>query len=278
MASFTYNEYQNVVARAQGNQNNSANSVKVGFFKLKADGDSALIRINCSNTSELQFASVHQLGAETKWMKIGCLNEVGSYSDNCPLCAAVAAGNTAIGKAKKQVFVQMMCSYIDPTTGAVTAAIPVIWERPAGFANDLNGKIRDYGDLRNVVFKVTRHGAARDPKTTYSIDYLPLYDKTEYVPADFSAFTNFNIAKHSFWEKTADEINAFLETGSFPEVVRNASQVSAPIETKTVSQTYVQTTPVQPAQTYVAPTPVTPAPATATTEEKPKPKFGNFSF
>lgn len=49
MAQFTYNDYQDVVARAQSNQNNSANSQKVGFFKLRNDGDSALVRINCSS-------------------------------------------------------------------------------------------------------------------------------------------------------------------------------------------------------------------------------------
>ena len=44
------------------------------------------------------------------------------------------------------------------------------------------------------------------------------------IPADFSAFNNFNIAKHSYWEKTADEINTFLATGQFPERAQNNTQ------------------------------------------------------
>lgn len=228
-------------------------------------------------------------------MKISCLNEVGSYSDDCPLCKAVAAGDTSIGKAKKQVFVQMMCAYIDKDSNSIAKAQPVIWERPAGFVNDLKAKIRDYGDLKELVFKVTRLGVAGDTKTSYSIDFLPLYNKPEYVPADFSAFTNFNIAKHSYWVKTAEEIETFLSTGSFPEAataakttpntgVSTAVSYANPAAAKLESQVSPfnpdcqVTAPVNPAP-YVAPTQtVTPPPAATPSTEAVKPKFGNFKF
>ena len=252
MSSFSYAQYQNVVAQAQ---NNSANSgVKVGFFKLTNDQDEALIRINVKSMEDLQFATVHQLGAAQKWMKVGCLNPVGSYSDNCPLCSAVAAGNTAIGKAAKKVFVQMLVSYKDTTTGQFAAAIPVIWERPAGFANEIASKLRDYGPLTDRVFKVTRNGAAGSMQTTYTISYIPVYDKPEAVPTDFSAFNNFNIAKHSFWEKSVEEINTFLATGSFPE----------PVKSSTANQASAQ-------GTYVAPTAFSAPTATPTFNTQPAP-------
>ena len=256
MSSFSYAQYQNVVAQAQ---NNSANSgVKVGFFKLKNDQDEALIRINVKSMEDLQFATVHQLGAAQKWMKVGCLNPVGSYSDNCPLCSAVANGNTSIGKASKKVFIQMLVSYKDATTGQFAAAIPVIWERPAGFANEIASKLRDYGPLTERVFKVTRNGAAGSMQTTYTISYIPVYDKPEAVPTDFSAFNNFNIAKHSFWEKSIEEINTFLATGSFPEPVKSPAVNQTPAQGAYVAPTAFSAPPVAPAFNTQ---PATPAPA-----------------
>lgn len=221
MSQFNYSEYQNVVNRAQSAPSNSA--VKVGFFKLRDDKDEALVRFNVASLDELQFATVHQLSAATKWMKVSCLNEVGSYSDNCPLCKKVAEGDTSIGKAAKKVYVQLLVSYKDKATGQFSTAIPVIWEKPAGFSREIANLLRDYGSLKEHVFKVTRNGAAGDMKTTYSVAYIPLYDKPETVPTDFSAFANFKINKHSYWEKTLEEIETFLATGSFPETEKAAA-------------------------------------------------------
>ena len=301
MSSFSYAQYQNVVAQAQNNS--ATSSVKVGFFKLKNDQDEALIRINVKSMEDLQFATVHQLGAAQKWMKVGCLNPVGSYSDDCPLCSAVANGNTSIGKASKKVFVQMLVSYKDAVTGQFAAAIPVIWERPASFASEIASKLRDYGPLNERVFKVTRNGAAGNMQTTYAISYIPVYDKPEAVPADFSAFNNFNIAKHSFWEKSIEDINTFLATGSFPEYVRSQAANQAPAEgayvaptafnAQSAAPTTFSTQPAAATPVYQAPaapttptyaTPVTPAtieaPAAQSTvsTDRPTRNFGGFSF
>lgn len=288
MANFSYSDYQNVIAKAQ---NGADGSVKIGFFKMKNDKDEALVRFNVTTLDNLQFATVHQLGAAHKWMKVSCLNPVGSYQDSCPLCAAVSAGNNSIGKASKRVYVQMMVSYKDPTTQQFAAAIPVIWERPAGFSREIANLLNDYGDLTQRVFKVTRNGAAGNMQTTYSISYIPLYDKPEAVTADFGAFANFNIAKHSFWEKSIGDINIFLNTGAFPEVTRATqtpmpTDVDAPTYNPPVTQvplynppiyggapqtesfqapvtTSVPTAPVTPSFTPPTfnPAPVTPAPA-----------------
>lgn len=295
MSNFTYAQYQDTIAKAQAGS--TANNVKVGFFKMKNDKDEALVRINVSTMEDLQFATVHQLGAAQKWMKISCHNPVGSYGDTCPLCSAVAAGNTSIGKASKKVYVQMLVSYKDPITNQFSAAVPVIWERPAGFAREITNLLRDYGNLKERVFKVTRNGAAGSMQTTYSIAYIPLFDKPEAVSTDFGAFTNFNIAKHSFWEKSIEDINTFLTTGSFPEYVKPA-QEGAYVAPQAAAPTY--TAPVQAAPVYQAPVtpapvaqpvyqaPVTPAPAPVTqpaaqpattpATDRPARNFGGFSF
>ena len=246
---FTYQDYFNSVQNAQ---NNASQGPKVGFFKLKDDGDEALVRINLGTVEELQFAAVHTLNVAGKWMKVSCLSPFGTGS--CPLCTSANGGNSAVSKAGKKVYVQMLAAYRDKATGAFSAPVPVIWERLAGFSKDLANKLRDYGNLREVLLKVTRNGVAGDMKTTYSLDYaVPTVFKPELVPADFSAFANFNIAKHSYWEKTPEEIVAFLQTGSFPE----APQAAAPAQ-------------AAPQQAYNAPVQSTYVASTAPTQSFPQ--------
>lgn len=275
MSNFDYNQYQEVIARAQNGSNGS--STKIGFFKMKNDKDEALVRFNVSSLEELQFATVHQLGAAQKWMKVSCLNPVGSYHDTCPLCAAVAGGAKDIGKASKKVYVQMLVAYKDNTTGQFSTAIPVIWERPAGFSREIANLLKDYGDLKTRVFKVTRNGVANSMQTTYSISYIPLFDKPESVPEDFSAFVNFNIAKHSFWEKTVGEIQVFLNTGSFPEVARPTqapmpTDADAPYQASAAKVAENFTAPAQPA--FVPPVTIPEAaPWEAPTPQTAQPTF-----
>ena len=256
MSKFSINDYQEVKERAAENSTNSADRVRVGFFKLKNHGDQALVRINCSKLEDLEFATVHQLGAAVKYMKVSCLNKVGEYTDNCPFCKAAKAGNTAVGKAAKKCYVQMLVSYIDGATGQLSAPIPVVWERPAGFSSELATKLKQYGNLKDVLFTITRNGIAGAKDTTYSIDYaIPTVFKPEFIPADFSAFDNFRIDKHSYWEKSVDEMNTYLTTGQFPEVQRQ--QVVDP-------KAFIQPTPAPEVRPIygapVQPTPVQPAP------------------
>ncbi len=288
MSQFNFNDYQSVVARAQAN----AGSVqKVGFFKLKNDGDVAVARLNIGSTDDLSFASVHTISANGKWLKVSCLNPLGSYTGSCALCNA-AASNSSISKASKKVYIQMMVSYRDPSSpSGYTAPAPVIWERPAGFSKEIANKLMIAGDLRNTLVLITRNGAAGDMQTTYSMDLVPATHpvfKSEMVPNDFSAFANFNIARHSYWEKTPEEINTFLTTGSFPEVIRT-NNTNTPAQAAPVQPAY--TAPVQQAPvaqpTYVTPAQAAPqvapqvAPATqpaAPAQPAPARSFNGFSF
>lgn len=219
MANFSYADYQNVVAQAQANGEGGA---KVGYFKLKNDGDIAIARLNIGSTDELMFASVHTIGINGKWIKVSCLNPLGSYNGDCGLCSAHNANpKGAVSKAAKKLFIPMMVSYRDPNAATgYTAPAPVIWDRPAAFSRELANKLMVAGDLRNTLVLITRNGKAGDMQTTYSMDILPADHpvfKPDMIPADFSAFNNFNIARHSYWEKTAEEIQAYLTTGQFPE-------------------------------------------------------------
>lgn len=285
MSQFNYSDYQKVVAKAQNAQ--TANSVKIGFFKL-SDGQEALVRINVTKLDDLKFATVHAPVFGKKFEGLGsgftpvmCLNEVGSYSDACPFCKAAAEGHDVIGKAAKKVYIQMLVAYKDASTGQFSNPQPVVWERPAGFSKELASKLRDYGNLAAHVFKITRIGSGKDTK--YSLDYIPVYDKPELVPADFGAFTNFDLTKHSFWVKTAEELAEFVANGSFPAAEPKPASTSAnldkvissPAEEKKIEEALgmkPEATPVP----AVQPAPVAEEPKPAA--ERPARNFSGFSF
>ena len=285
MSQFNYQDYQNVVNRAQSAP--STNAVKIGFFKLK-DGEEALVRINVTKLDDLKFATVHKPvfgkkfeGLGTGFTPVSCLNEVGSYSDACPFCKAAAEGHDVVGKAAKVVYVQMLVAYKDASTGAFSAAVPVVWERPAGFSKELASKLRDYGSLAEHVFKVSRLGAGKDTK--YSLDYIPVYDKPETVTTDFSAFNNFDITKHSFWIKSAEDLQYFLDNGTFPAAEAKPASTSAnldkvissPAEEKKIEQALGMATTTAPAPA-VQPAPAAEEPKPAA--ERPARNFSGFSF
>ena len=230
MASFSYSDYQQVVAQAQANAN--GDGTKVGYFKLANDGDIAIARINIGSPDEMSFASVHTLQSGGRWLKVSCHNPLGMNGGSCQLCSAnVANPKGAVSKAAKKLFIPMLVSYRDPNAaGGYTAPAPVIWDRPASFSRELANKLMIAGDLRNTLVLITRNGKAVDMQTTYSVDILPETQpvfKPEMIPADFGAFTNFNIARHSYWEKTSEEINAYLTTGQFPERIQSNNQQPA---------------------------------------------------
>lgn len=253
MSTFNYAQYQNVVAQAQAN----GEGTKIGYFKLKDDGDIAIARINISSTDELMFASVHTINSNGRWIKVSCLNPLGANNGACGLCSANAANpKGAVSKAAKKLYIPMLVSYRDPNAATgYTTPIPVIWDRPAAFSRELANKLMIAGDLRNTLVLITRNGKAGDMQTTYSMDILPADHpvfRPEMIPADFSGFNNFNIARHSYWEKTAEEINIYLSTGQFPERASNNAQ-----SVTTAPATYTAPTTAPGASIPMTPTVVT---------------------
>jgi hypothetical protein len=299
MSTFSYSDYQKIAAQEQAQS--SGDGTKVGYFRLRDDGDIAIARINLASTEEFMFAAVHTINVGGKWLKVSCHNPLGINAAGCPLCSANAANpKGAASKSSKKMYIPMIVSYRDAQSATgYTPPVPVIWERPAGFSRELANKLMIAGDLKEVLVLITRNGKAGDMQTTYSVDVLPATHpvfKPDMIPADFNAFNNFNIAKHSYWEKTTEEINTFLTTGQFPERVQNNQQnVNTVANTATAyaSPAYAAPAPAPAIPQYNAPiygataehvaaanpAPApTPAASTPGTEQTPVRNFSGFSF
>ncbi len=289
--TFNYSDYQKIAAQEQAQS--SGDGTKVGYFRLKDDGDIAVARINLGSTDEFMFAAVHTINVGGKWLKVSCHNPLGMNGAGCALCSANAANpKGSISKSARKMYIPMVVSYRDPqSTTGYTPPTPVIWERPASFSRELANKLMIAGDLKNVLVLITRNGKAGDMQTTYSVDVLPETHpvfKPEMIPSDFNAFNNFNIAKHSYWEKSTEEINAFLTTGQFPERTQTNTQQAVNTVANTATAYAAPTvsaynTPVDATPAYVAPaapmsTPQTAVPASAATPAAPARNFSGFNF
>lgn len=277
MSTFSYNDWSNSVASKPSNGGKSF--AKIGFFgkdangnkRMSKDGDEAVVRINLSSVNELHMVSVHpavygsRYEGLSSFSPVSCLRGADGKGE-CPFCKAAAEGHAVVSKATSKVYVPMLIAYRDVATGGWTEAQPVVWERPAGFARELATMLKDYGPLKNIVLKIARVGVGTD--TRYTFAFIPTLDKPELVPTDFSAFNNFDFAKHSYYEKSAEDMNRYLTEGTFPEVIKT----EAPAVNTTAAASTTQAPDPTP---YVAPTPApTPAPAPVSAPSG----FGGFSF
>ena len=188
---------------------------KVGYFSLKNDGDVALVRFAYKTSAEFNITTVHTVEIDGRYKRVSCLRESGKEPvSKCPLCEA--------GEKLYSKFYVKLIEYTKDESGNVVAT-PKVWERPSGFAQQLEPLCAEYGgDLCDHIFKIKRRGAKGDMQTTYDVMYAnpELYKESVGYVKDFSAFDNFDLSRHSYYVKSFEEISEFLETGKFPDTVK----------------------------------------------------------
>ena len=198
----------NDVYTNDGTQNQNNNSV--GFFSLKNDGDEAVVRFMVDSIEDLEIMTVHDINVDGKFRQISCVRDPREPIDKCPLCARE-------DRVKQVVFIKMI-QYENTPNGI--EAKPVIWQRNAStYAFRLKGYLDNYGPLSQILCKVIRHGAKGDMKTTY--DIIPNLNPTQFpqenYPINANAFNGYTALGRIVLDKTADEIQTFINTGSFPD-------------------------------------------------------------
>lgn len=203
MAILNFNDY------LKNNQNTSKENNYIKFFTLSNDQDEAIVRFPYSSNKQFDLITTHNVRIGNSYKRISCLRGPQDPLENCPLCNVGE-------KVQVRFFCKLVQYVVDETGSVVTKAC--IWDRPSSLAKQLNEYINDYGDLSNVVFKVKRSGAKGDLQTTYNIYPInsDVYNSPAYAP-NFEAFKNFDLSKFFCLSKTAEEMNMFLSTGSFPE-------------------------------------------------------------
>lgn len=177
-----YSEYKKQEEKTDSEQ------PKVQFMGnfLKADGASVIVRFPYSKSDDFNIETVHEVPRPDSQypQRVECTME---KDGKCPLCDSNA-------KKLTRFLVKAVAYVVNNTTNTVDL-IPVVWDRPAKYADELADKMADYGDddgLRNCLFKIKRNGTKTD--TTYSTSIITnktIYKDEIYVK-DFSSVDELN--------------------------------------------------------------------------------------
>lgn len=229
MAYVDYNTYVET-------EKTSGNSDGVGFFTLK-DGEEAIVRIMCDSINELDILTVHPItigNSSFPNRQVNCLRDPREPLEQCPLCSA---GN----KVKQKVFIKMI--RYDPVTGEPSA---VVWDRPAyKLVPTIKKYIDEYGPLSNIICKIARTGSKYD--TVYNI--IPNINPSINCVRVDNAFENFNVLGRMVYDKNAQEMITFMQTGNFPQT-NNSNTTNQPVNNNpNYSQPQVQNNGYEPVNT-----------------------------
>lgn len=137
-------------------------TAKTGWFGLKNDGDSCLVRMLNTGVEDLDVFEIHKVEIDGYSKAIKC------KGDDCVLCNG---GNPS-----------MLKIYL-PMQNLEADGKPVqIWERGKNDIQTIIGLIDENGELNQRDYKIKRNGKANDKKTTYGYFYKDRIDRDD-LPA-----------------------------------------------------------------------------------------------
>lgn len=172
------------------------------WFQLKNDGDVARVQFMFDGIDEIPTFSTHRIKIGDKERQVDCLRMPGDPIDKCPLCEAGVPAKAARFIVMYQLDDQKV----------------KIWERGRQFISKLQGLINRYNPLSSHVFEIERHGRAGDQSTKYEI-----YPVDSVAPEDLSQMEMPELEGSLVLQKTAQEMQVYLETGEFPSAQDDTS-------------------------------------------------------
>ena len=165
------------------------------WFQLKNDGDVARVQFMLNSIDDIPIFSTHKVKIGDKERYVDCLRNPQDPLDACPFCAA--------GMPARAVRFIVMFQHDDNKVK--------IWERGRQFISKLQGLINRYNPLEQKVFEIERHGKAGDTNTKYEIYPLDGVDAVNMDDVEMPDLEGTLIL-----QKTFEEMEEYLETGSFP--------------------------------------------------------------
>jgi len=173
------------------------------FFSLPNDKDIATVRFMYETFEEVDTFAVHEIEVNGKRRYINCLRDYTQPLDDCPLCLA-----------KYPIIPKMFVSLYDVNEEKVK-----IWDRGRSFKDTILGLCNRYNPLVSTPFEIERQGKKGDTGTKY-MPYPLQSDDT--MLADLPERTD--PLGTIILDKTYEDIEDFLQTGSFPAVGQPAAQ------------------------------------------------------
>lgn len=167
-----------------------------GFFSLKNDKDTALVRFMYNDYDDIEGHSVHEIMVGDKRRYVNCLRAYDEPISECPLCAD-----------NRRTIVKLFLLLYDVDDGEVK-----IWDRGRTFFAKMSSLSDRYNPLVATEFEIERNGKKGDTKTTYEIYAATTDDTTlEDLPEPPQVLGGLVL------DKTYDELMFYLNNGYFEE-------------------------------------------------------------
>lgn len=184
MARFRYDEVDNY-----GGQGGA------GFFQLKEDKEVASVRFMYNSIEDIEGMSVHEIQLNGKKRYVNCLRSYNQPVDDCPFC-----------RNKMFTAAKLFIPVYDIDSGSVK-----IWERGKSFFGKMTSLCARYPDVIHHIFEVERNGKPKEQTTTYEIYEV---EKDDTTLEDLPELPK--ILGGLVLDKSADDMEYYLETGNFP--------------------------------------------------------------
>ena len=265
--------YESFASASSGHEPSKKQFPKIGYFWVGEKKPTAIVRFDVASGEDLTLVDVHNIKVNTpygtSYRDVACLRE--SREDpweKCPLC------KHDIKSRSTKVYVRLLEYVVED--GKVVAK-PACWSRFSGFANEIMNLLNTYGDLREQLFKVTWTKEGGRGKTTVLplIDRGGLYTEENGYVKDFSAFKTFSVNKHSYMERTFEEIQTYLETGEMPSRKPSNGDAKPTQQAKPLVATHAE-------ETVPAPTTDVRKPSSQPSSDDPtlsrRRRYDNFDF
>lgn len=179
---------------SQGNGNG------LSFFSLKNDKDVARVRFLYNGAEDIEGYSIHRVQVGERERDVNCLRDYNDPIDKCPFC-----------KAKLPVNAKLYVPIFNEDTGEIQ-----VWGRGKTFYAQISGLCARYPNTVGRTFDIERNGKAGDTKTTYNFYPVEQDDTTiEDILDDVGLDKLPDPLGTIILDKTADEMESFLQTGSF---------------------------------------------------------------
>jgi len=199
MARFTQ---KNIEQFEQSSGSNTAR--KTGYFSLKKDKETARVRFLYEDIDDIVKScfTVHKVKVGDRERYVNCLRETDDPIDACPFCQA------GLDKMNK-MFVPL---YNEDTQQIQT------WERGKKFYGRITGLCARYPNIVSRTFDIERNGAPGSTDTTYEIFPVDGPDETSVddILADADMDELPDALGTIILNKTADEMDSYIENGDFP--------------------------------------------------------------
>ena len=190
MAEFSMNEADNYGGNGGGS-----------FFTLKDDKDKARVRFLYRGVEDVKGYACHKVAVGDKDRYVYCLRAYNGPLDKCPFCAA-----------QLKVTPRLFLSLYNEDAGEVQ-----VWERSKSYFQRLASLSSRYNPLHDEIIEIERSGKKGDMHTTY--EFYPI----ENEPVNLDDFEITNPLGTIILDKTAEDMNVYLDTGAFPDTNEGSS-------------------------------------------------------